>query len=140
MNGKKKALLIAGGVLVVAAIANAGNGDDTDTPTKAKPAVKVSTSPKAKPSEAPAPIKFDEPNAAEEKQLLSKLHAINPGITVNEERAVRRSVNTCQEMQAGNSMKSIVTNTSARFTGGDATVDERQAAEVVKAVKDTFCG
>ncbi|MCF3131955.1 hypothetical protein [Streptomyces olivochromogenes] len=136
MNGKKKALLIAGGVLVVAAIANAGN---SDTSEKAKPAAKMSPSPKAKPTHE-APAKLDEPNAAEEKQLLRKLTSINPGITVNRERAIRRSVSTCQEIQDGQKGKQLVKDVSYRFTGGNATVDERQAAEVIQAVKDTFCG
>ncbi|MEU7410598.1 hypothetical protein AB0B40_14950 [Streptomyces sp. NPDC042638] len=140
MNGKKKALLIAGGVLVVTAIANAGNSDTSgDTPAKAKTAAKMSPSPKARPTHE-APAKLDEPNAAEEKQLLRKLTSINPGITVNRERAVRRSVSTCQEIRDGQKGKQLVKEVSYRFTGGNATVDERQAAEVIQAVKDTFCG
>ncbi|MFF4542488.1 hypothetical protein [Streptomyces aureus] len=143
MNGKKKALLIAGGVLVVAALANAGSSDTSDdTTAKSKPAAKMSLSPRTKPSST-APAKFDEPNAAEEQQLLRKLKTINPGITVNKDRAVRRSVNTCREIQSGQKQKQkqkqLVKDVSYRFTGGNATVDEHQAAEVIKAVKDTFC-
>ncbi|MFF3466990.1 hypothetical protein [Streptomyces sp. NPDC002619] len=53
---------------------------------------------------------------------------------------MRRSVNTCQEIQAGNSEKTVIKNASLRFTGGNATVDEGQAAEVVNAIKASFCG
>ncbi|MFG3582553.1 hypothetical protein [Streptomyces sp. NPDC047990] len=134
----KVALWIGGGVLVLGAIANAGNGDDTSK--QDKPAAKTLTTPKAKPSaKAPAPVKFDEPNAAETKALLSKLKTINPGIVVNEERAVRRSVNTCSDIQAGKSGDLLNKNVAYRFTGGNATVDEVQAAEIVKAVKGSFC-
>ncbi|MFE5140680.1 DUF732 domain-containing protein [Streptomyces fagopyri] len=136
----KMALWISGGVLVVGGMASAGNDDSSDkTPAKAKPAVTHSTTSKPKPSKV-TPVKFDEPDKAEEKALLTKLKAINPGITVNEERAVRRAVNTCQEIHAGDSPQTLIKNTSYRFTGGNATVNEDQAFQVITAVKGTFCG
>ncbi|MFD5570442.1 hypothetical protein [Streptomyces cadmiisoli] len=143
MNDKTKALLIAAGVLLVFG-AISSNSDDTDT--TAKPAVKASATPEAKPSkaakatsEAPTVSKFDRPTSAEAKTLLAKLEAINPGITVKEDRAVRRSVSTCQRIQAGDPEKSVIEYTSLQFTGGNATVDERQAADVAKAIKASFC-
>ncbi|MFF4557152.1 DUF732 domain-containing protein [Streptomyces sp. NPDC001422] len=140
MNKNQKiALWVVGGVVVVGGIASAGNDDSDKAPVKAKPAVTHSAAPKPKPSKV-APVKFDKPSPAEEKQLLSKLKAINPGITVNEERAVRRAVNTCQEIQAGDSPQTLIKNTSYRFTGGNATVNEDQALQIIKAVKGTFCG
>ena len=91
---------------------------------------------------SPAPASssaFLEPNATQEKTLINGLTAIDPGLTVNEERAVRRSVNVCDDIRNGKDGKTVISNAAYRYDGGDASVDNAKAEKIVKVIKDAYC-
>ena len=90
-------------------------------------------------SPAPANSAFLEPNATQEKTLINGLTAIDPGLTVNEERAVRRSVNVCDDIRKGKDGKTVISNAAYRYDGGDASVDNAKAEKIVKVIKDSYC-
>lgn len=76
-----------------------------------------------------------------EQPYLDALKAIDPGLVVNKDRAVNRSKNVCADIQAGKDDATVIKNAAARFNGGDATVDEAKAKQIVEVIKSTkFCG
>lgn len=99
--------------------------------------------PKAAPSSsAPAPATssaFLRPTSAQEAVLVKQLSAIDPGLTVNRERAVRRSVNVCDDIRTGKDKATVVKNAAFRYDGGDASVDNAKAAKIVAAIKASYC-
>lgn len=91
-------------------------------------------------SSAPATSSdFMRPNIAQQKTLIDGLTAIDPGLTVNEERAVRRSVNVCDDIRKDKDDKTVITNAAYRYNGGDASVDNAKAEKIVKVIKDAYC-
>ena len=97
------------------------------------------TKPKA---DNPAPATssaFLRPNAAQEKTLIDGLTAIDPGLTVKPERAVRRSVGVCDDIRKGKDSKTVISNAAYRYDGGNASVDNAKAEKIVRVIKDAYC-
>lgn len=90
-------------------------------------------------SPAPTASDFLRPNVAQQKTLIDGLTAIDPGLTVNEERAVRRSVNVCDDIRKGKDDKTVTGNAAYRYDGGNADVDNAKAEKIVKVIKDAYC-
>ncbi|MFJ8955595.1 hypothetical protein ACIRO1_36440 [Streptomyces sp. NPDC102381] len=125
---------VSAAVIVAATFALAGcsgSEDKTETkPTKAAAPAKSST----------ALPKVPEPNAAQTTALVTKLRAIKPELVVNEERAVRRSVNVCSDVVGKKDDATMAKNANFRFSGGTAgQLTDAQGAQIVDAVKATFC-
>jgi ABC-type oligopeptide transport system substrate-binding subunit len=97
------------------------------------------TKPSAK-SPAPATSSaFLRPNAAQEKTLIDGLTAIDPGLTTNQDRAVRRSVDVCDDIRKGKDSKTVISNAAYRYDGGNASVDNAKAEKIVRVIKDAYC-
>lgn len=99
--------------------------------------------PASKPeAKAPAPATssaFLRPTPAQEKTLLEGLTAIDPGLTVKEDRAVRRSVGVCDDIRTGKDQDTIIKNAAYRYDGGNASVDAAKAERIVQVIKDSYC-
>lgn len=99
--------------------------------------------PKATPSNsasAPATTSaFLRPTPAQETVLVKRLSAIDAGLTVNRERAVRRSVDVCDDIRTGKDGATVVKNAAFRYDGGNASVDNVKAAKIVAAIKASYC-
>ncbi|WP_344031315.1 hypothetical protein [Streptomyces luteireticuli] len=92
------------------------------------------------PQKAQADPKRPEPDAGQTKTLIADLGAINPGLAQKEDRAVRRSVNTCSDIKAGLPAEKVQHNARLRFSGGTAgSLTDEQARKIVEAVKGSFC-
>lgn len=73
-------------------------------------------------------------------EFIADLAAINPGLVTNEERAVRRAENICADLEAGKDEGAVVSNTAQRFTGGDVTIDEDEARQIIESAERHLCG
>jgi len=92
------------------------------------------------PSSTPAVSSIPSPDPGQTKTLVDALSAIKPELAQDEERAVSRSRNVCKDMQDGKDEAAMATNANARFSGGSAgQLTDAQGAEIVKAVKSSFC-
>lgn len=91
----------------------------------------------ATPNRTAEPATVPSPSAAEQRAYLAALKAIDPGLTVNTERAVRRAERVCDRILHGSDggSMSLEQYTVAELSGGNATIDEAQAKKVIAAVK-----
>lgn len=121
------AALIAAGLL--ATLTACGGSDDqeaknVDTPKEPAPATSSA---------------FLRPTPDQEKALIAALTAIDPNLTVKEERAISRSVGVCDDIRTGKDDATVVKNAAYRYDGGTASVDETKGAKIVQAIKDAYC-
>ncbi|MGH3768610.1 MAG: DUF732 domain-containing protein [Pseudonocardiaceae bacterium] len=89
------------------------------------------------PSRAPAPTAA--PTTDAQTAYLARLEQIDPGLVVNTERAIRRAENICLDIKQGKDEATVVSNTVQRLSGGNATIDKAQAAQVVELAKTHIC-
>ncbi|WP_214317267.1 hypothetical protein [Nonomuraea sediminis] len=89
-------------------------------------------SPRAQPS-----VASRTPSEAQERVYLAKLKAIDPGLVVNTERAIRRAENICGRILDGadGGKLTLEQYVVQELSGGNATIDQAQARQVIKAVK-----
>jgi hypothetical protein len=121
-------------VMLTAVFVLTACGSGADDKPKAEAPVAAPSSPPAKPAAVPSP------DAAQTKTLMTALKGIKPELAAEQERAVRRAQNVCQEVKAGKDEATLATNANARFSGGTAgQLTDAQGAKIVKAVKDSFC-
>lgn len=103
-------------------------------PTSAPPAPRE-VAPTPAPSST-APRAVPSPDAAEQAAYLAAIARIDPGLTVNTERVMRRAGRICERIvrpPGGNlSLEQYVV---LELSGGNATINESQAREVVKAIR-----
>ncbi|MFE0631553.1 hypothetical protein ACFW3D_31935 [Streptomyces sp. NPDC058864] len=136
---------IAGGIagfVILGAIAS-NNSEDTSSAKPDKPAAVKPTSKAAVPKspEAPSVPSVPKPNTAQAKALIATLYNIEPGLAAKEDRAVSRSRNVCLDILNGQSNDKVASNAEDRFEGGTvSTLSKKQVAQIVSAVKATFCG
>lgn len=129
------------------------NDDDKKSDSKATetPAA-AATTPEAKASEAPASSAapatsaaprtssaFLRPTKEQEQVLIAALTAIDPKITTKPDRAISRSVDTCNDIRTGKDAATVNKNAAYRYTGGDVTVDDAKATQIVAAIKTAYC-
>jgi hypothetical protein len=88
----------------------------------------------------------DEPGApvpagvtAAERAYLDAAGAVDPGLVVNEARALRRAEESCADMAAGLSGDALTARVVARMSGGDASIDAGQAAVLIEAMRAHIC-
>ncbi|QBZ73421.1 hypothetical protein SEA_HEATHER_51 [Streptomyces phage Heather] len=118
--------------VAVFALAGCGGADD-DTAT-------APSSAPAKTSAAPVADPIPSPDAAQTKALVTALGNIKPELVVNEERAVRRARNVCQDVKGGKDAATMASNANERYSGGTAgQLTDAQGAKIVEAVKSSFC-
>ena len=70
---------------------------------------------------------------------LSGLEKINPGLVANEDRAIDRATNICLDISQGKDEATVVNNAQQRLSGGNATIDNAQAAQAVELAKTNVC-
>jgi hypothetical protein len=99
-----------------------------------------STSTPAEPTASSAPVQpvsgVPTPDAGQQADYLAALKEIDPGLVVNEERAIRRGRAICDRIiNKSGSAASLVSYTVEELSGGNATIDQAQAKKAIKAVK-----
>ncbi len=142
----KRKTWVVGGVAVLAfgGIVSLFEDDHGGKATAdSKPSATVSARPTAEhdatPSQKPA-SGIPSPDAAQRESLIRALRAIEPGLVAKEDRAVSRARDTCLDLKGGKDDATVQKNTRSRFEGGNVTVTDDQAADIVSAVKSSFCG
>lgn len=110
-------------MVCVASLALAGCGGGSDEPaTKASPSAESSAL------------------TAEQEAYLKGLEKIDPGLVVNEERALRRAKDICSDVERGEfSGEQLAKRAAERLSGGNATIDAGQGAKVVELAKSNVC-
>ncbi|MFE5740587.1 hypothetical protein [Streptomyces celluloflavus] len=116
-----------------------------DKPDKAeaepKPTASAPAKPDEKPSkEVPKPSGIPSPDTAQTAKLIDALRAIDPALVTKEDRAVSRARNICSDIQAHEDTGAVRSKAKARYEGGAVTLTDGQAADIVAAVKESFCG
>ncbi|MGH3692559.1 MAG: DUF732 domain-containing protein [Pseudonocardiaceae bacterium] len=79
------------------------------------------------------------PNAGAEAVYLAQLERIDLGLVVSTERAIRRAKNICLDIEQGKDEATVVNNAVQRLSGGNATIDKAQAAQVVELARTHIC-
>jgi len=161
-NGLKLALWI-GGALVVLLVAMFIVGTIAGPPPEEKAAIKAAptstaaspapaqtsapqpaaTSKPPAPSPKPtspkpvaAPRTVPTPTAAQQQAYLAALAKIDPGLRVKPTRVIGRARNICQRiLQPPSGNLTLEQYTVLELSGGNATIDEAQARQVIKAVR-----
>ncbi|MFB6535085.1 DUF732 domain-containing protein [Streptomyces noursei] len=120
-----------------------------DKPDKAeaepKPVATATASPAERPptepSKAPSVGGVPSPDPAQTAALIRALRAVDPGLVAKEDRAVDRARNVCSDIKGGKDSATVQRNAQARFEGGTVpSLTDDQAANIVAAVKASFCG
>lgn len=75
------------------------------------------------------------PSKAQQRAYLTALERIDPGLVVNEDRAIRRARSICDRVINGAQGATLEKYVVAELSGGNATINEAQAKQVIKAVK-----
>ncbi|WKK23358.1 hypothetical protein QZH56_00220 [Streptomyces olivoreticuli] len=139
----KRNATIAGAVLAaLAALTACGGGADAEESEKpSKTTVAPTTPPAPSSPSTKAPAKAGdvrEPDATQTKTLIAALKAIDPGLVVKEDRAVRRAWRVCGDIKAGSTRTNE--NAKFRFEGGNVPhLSPAQVDALVSAVKTSFC-
>lgn len=89
------------------------------------------------PPRVPAPTAA--PNSDAQAAYLARPEQIDPGLVVNTERAIRRAKNICLDIEQGKNEATVVSNAVQRLSGGNATIDKAQAAQVVELARMHIC-
>lgn len=76
---------------------------------------------------------------ADPDAYLREVAAIDPGLTVNRDRALNRADNICSDLAAGKDEATVIRNARERLSGGSASVDDDQAAAVVEQARTHIC-
>ncbi|MFE4860772.1 DUF732 domain-containing protein [Streptomyces sp. NPDC056670] len=101
---------------------------------------KTAEKPAATPSERAKPAAVPSPDAAQREALIRALRTIDAGLVAKEDRAVDRARNVCSDVKGGKDAATVQKNAKSRFEGGTVpTLADDQAANIVTAVKSSFC-
>lgn len=83
------------------------------------------------------PLSGEEQRAA----LTKALRAMDEGLVADEDRAVGRARDVCLDMRDSKDAASVRRNARSRFEGGTvSSLTDGQAADIVAAVRSSFCG
>lgn len=123
-------------LLAITLLVGCGSSEPSPAASEA-PAVPASA---ATPAESgPDILAADEVPAEGRAAYLAGLTSIDSGLTLNEDRAISRATNICLDIDQGKDETTIINNTVERLSGGNATIDEDQAADVVELARTYIC-
>ncbi|MFJ2808650.1 hypothetical protein [Kitasatospora sp. NPDC087271] len=140
---KKKILIGCGAVLALGAVLSLFEDKPDKATAEAKPSASAPAAPGQQPAdEAPKPTSaIPSPDSAQTVALMAALKAVDPGLVAKQDRAVSRARNTCLDARENKDAATVQKNTKSRFEGGTVpSLTDDQAAQIVTAVKSTFCG
>lgn len=115
---------------------------DKATAESPKPSATAAAKPADKPSPKPSkPAGIPSPDAAQTEALIRALRSVEPGLVAKEDRVVDRARNVCLDITGGKDAATVQSNTKTRYEGGTVpSLTDDQAADIVTAVKSSFCG
>ncbi|MER8067220.1 DUF732 domain-containing protein [Streptomyces sp. NPDC094034] len=139
---KRKTWIITGvAVLAFGGVLSLFEDEPDKATAEPKPSASAPDKPDEKPSAEPSkPSGIPSPNEVQTGTLILALYAVEPGLVADEDRAVDRARNVCLDITGGKDAGTVQSNAKARFEGGDVpSLTDDQAAEIVSAVKSSFC-
>ncbi|PKV89803.1 DUF732 domain-containing protein [Streptomyces sp. TLI_146] len=144
MERKKRNWFIAGAaVLAFGGVLSLfqDDSDKAEAESKPKPSASAPVKPAETPSKAAKPAVVPSPDTAQTASLIRTLRTIEPGLVAKEDRAVDRARNVCSDIKADKPAATVQSNARSRFEGGTVpSLTDDQAANIVTAVKSSFCG
>ncbi|MEU1018517.1 DUF732 domain-containing protein [Streptomyces sp. NPDC005898] len=133
------AVLALGGVLSLFEDDKSGEAEAKPRPS-ATESTKTDKVPDEKPSKPAASSGIPSPDPAQTARLIRALRAVEPGLVVKESRAVDRARNVCSDLKSGKDAATVQKNAKLRYEGGTVpSLTDGQAADIVTAVKSSFC-
>ncbi|MEU7617202.1 hypothetical protein AB0B27_14060 [Micromonospora rifamycinica] len=94
----------------------------------------------APPAAEPTPQPSTSTWSTKQRAYLDALAQIDPGLTANEERAIRRAEATCGDITAeGLSGAALTKRVVERLSGGNATIDSGQAEKAITLMRQHIC-
>jgi len=93
----------------------------------------LNTAPAARSGKVPSPT--DD----QRMQLVYILEAVNPGVSTDESSLVKKSVEVCGRMLAGDSSGKVAAQTRQQFTNGGYTPSPEEVLAMDMAITATFC-
>lgn len=111
-------------------------GSGAPAPAATAPAPPAASS---APAASPDILTADDVPADSRAAYLTGLTKIDPGLTVNEDRAIRRATDICVDITQGKDEGTVVSNTVSRLSGGNATINTSQAADAVALARAHIC-
>lgn len=128
------------------AAASAASSPASSAPPASPPAARPSATsaaprPSAKPTRSASPTPtgprpVPSPNARQERTYLATIARIDEGLVVNEERAMRRAGRVCERIiRPPGGTLTLPKYVVLEMSGGNAQINERQAAQIIRAVK-----
>ncbi|MGA4843496.1 DUF732 domain-containing protein [Streptomyces sp. G45] len=157
MERTKRAWLVGGAAaLALGGLASlVGGGEDGSTADEAKrgprPSATESVDPdgwraqNARPRARPTPSArgggVPSPDPVRTARLLRALGAVEPGLTADEDRAVRRARAVCRDLRDGKRAETVRANARTRYEDGAVPrLTDEQAGRIVAAVRSVLCG
>lgn len=122
---------------VVLAVLTATGCGPLENPSATAPSPSPSPSLSASsPAALPSRREVPRPTAAQARAYLATIARIDPGLVVNRERALRRARGVCDRIvnPPGGTL-TLTRYTAVMLSGGDAQINERQARQVIRAVR-----
>lgn len=128
--GRRSAAIVTPVLLVLSCVACGDEEPKKDAAPFATPAA---------PSRGPQSTRLSiGPDAA--AAYIAGLRAIDPGLVVNTERALRRGRDVCLDLEQGEfAGERLNARVAARLSGGNATITEAQAAQAIELAKAHIC-
>ncbi|MFI0262055.1 DUF732 domain-containing protein [Streptomyces sp. NPDC017056] len=139
---RKTWVLVGAGILAFGGVLSLFQDDQEDTATAApKPSATAPAKPAAEAAESATESGIPSPDAGQQAALTRALRTIDPGLVAKEERAVSRARDVCADIKGGKDAATVQRNTKSRYEGGSVpNLTDDQAADIVTAVKSSFCG
>ncbi|TVL93297.1 hypothetical protein [Streptomyces sp. SAJ15] len=145
---RKTVLGVAAGVLVLG-VSVVGCGDDGDKAADGKRKSGADAGASATPGKADtAPAKSPEvpddvpsPDPGQTADLVKRLGEIHPALVAQQDKAVSRARNVCNDARwSEEGDAGVNARAAARFSGGDVpTLTPEQGGRIVTAVRESFC-
>lgn len=107
-----------------------------DPPPEPAAAAATSSPPGSPPAKAPPRAEVPRPTPAQARTYIATIEDIDPGLTVNRDRALRRARGICDRIvnPPGGDI-TLTEYTVYMLSGGNAQIDKGQARRVIRAVK-----
>ncbi|MEU5429003.1 DUF732 domain-containing protein [Streptomyces olivoreticuli] len=134
-------ITVGASVLVLGGILSLFEDDKDKAEAEPQPSATALAKPAEQPSEAVKPASVPSPDTTQRETLIRALRTIDPGLVAKEERAVDRARNVCSDIKAKKDDATVQKNARSRFEGGTVpSLTDDQAANIVTAVRSSFCG
>ncbi|WP_116214855.1 DUF732 domain-containing protein [Streptomyces olivoreticuli] len=136
-------ITVGAGVLVLGGILSLFEDDKDNAEAEAKPSATAPAKPAKQPTTAaPRPSSgVPSPDTAQTAKLIAALRDVDPGLVVKESRAVSRARDVCADLKQHKDPDTVRSNAKQRYQGGTVpSLSDDQAARIVSAVEESFCG